>query len=86
MKASRHPQLSRASLDRVLVMIAPMPEASRTPAPTDTCCQEPAKARRRGAADSTRKAEEEPNSPPAAKPWTIRAITRMIGDRMPTVS
>ena len=63
MKASRHPQESSASGERVDVMMAPIPEAMSTPAPTETCCQDPANARRRGAADSTRNAEEEPNSP-----------------------
>ena len=36
-----------------------------------------------GAADSTRKAEEDPNSPPAEKPWTSRASNRMSGAATP---
>lgn len=39
-------------------------EASKVPAPTETCCHEPAQARRPGGAFSTRNAEEVPNSPP----------------------
>ncbi|MNF07492.1 hypothetical protein D3C80_2076810 [compost metagenome] len=49
-------------------------------------CQEPAKARRLAGADSIRKAEAEPNSPPAEKPCTNRASTRMIGAAMPMLS
>ncbi|WP_020539778.1 hypothetical protein [Nonomuraea coxensis] len=48
-----------------------------TPPPTDTCCQEPAKARRPRAADSTRNAEEVPNSPPAEKPYA--GVSRVAG-------
>ena len=54
------------------------------PAPTETCCHDPANARRLAAADSTRKADELPNSPPAEKPCTSRAISRISGASSPT--
>ena len=68
------------------VSTKPISDAMSTPAPTDTCCQEPAKARRRGAADSTRNEEEEPNSPPAEKPCTSRASNRTSGAATPIAS
>ena len=64
----------------------PINDAMSAPAPTETCCHEPANARRRGAADSTRNEEEEPNSPPAEKPCTSRASNRTSGAATPIAS
>ena len=82
----RQPQLCIAASLSVEVSTKPISDAMSAPAPTETCCQEPANARRRGAADSTRNEEEEPNSPPAEKPCTSRASSRISGAAMPIAS
>jgi hypothetical protein len=81
--ANRQPQAPIASSDSDEVSTKLMNAAIRVPSPTDTCCQEPANARRPGAEDSTRNAEDEANSPPAEKPCTSRASSRMIGAATP---
>jgi hypothetical protein len=80
------PQACIAASVSVDVSTKPMNDAMSAPAPTDTCCHEPAKARRRGAADSTRNDEDEPNSPPAEKPCTSRASSRISGAARPIVA
>ncbi|MNR13433.1 hypothetical protein D3C85_1298400 [compost metagenome] len=86
MKATRQPQSSRAVSLPTDASTKPSRKDTRVPALIANHCQEPAKARRSDGADSIRKAEAEPNSPPAEKPWVRRARTRMIGAAMPMLS
>ena len=82
-KALLQPQLVRNSSVATENMTEASSEASKVPAPTETCCHEPAQARRPGGAFSTRNAEEVPNSPPAEKPCTQRARVSSRGAATP---
>ena len=89
--AARHPRsrvcfamksFPSASMVSVLASVAPMAVASMVVRPWLANCQLAKKPRRSGFC-SARNAVALPNSPPAEKPWTIRAATIRIGANSP---